>query len=256
MSKKKTFEEFLTEYLEKHGCLKYFFDEETYVNTHTPMRVICEKHGEFWKTPKNMMRYGCQKCAREEVGKMCRLTKEQFIEKAIEVHGLKYDYSEVKYITSKTEVKINCPIHGSFYQKPNNHLSGKGCKFCNDSHLERKVKTFLDEKNVEYIYQYRVEWLGKQSLDFYIPSLSLGIECQGKQHFGRGGWGKDYDFNKIYNLDKKKKELCNNNNIELLYVVDDKMNYSIPEMVEYRNEIVKFKDLENVYNKRYNKKIQ
>ena len=244
MSKRKTYEDFLNDYLKKFGKLKYYFDKETYVNTHTPMRIICDKHGEFWKIPKNMMYYGCPLCAREEVGKMCRLTNEQFIAKAVAVHGDKYDYSEVEYTTTKTPVKIICPKHGVFLQKPNDHLNGRGCQICKESHLERKVKMLLERKQVEYIYQYKTDWLGRQSLDFFIPSISLGIECQGKQHFGKGGWFKNFDFDKLYELDKRKRALCNINNIQLIYVIDDDMYYSVPETIEYKNEIVRFKELE------------
>ena len=53
-----------------------------------------------------------------------------FIEKAIEVHDGKYNYSKVKYPKSDLKVKIMCPIHGVFLQNPNIHLSGKGCMYC------------------------------------------------------------------------------------------------------------------------------
>ena len=33
------------------------------------------------------------------------------------------------------------------------------------------------------LYQYRPDWLGRQSLDLYIPSLSTAIEYQGVQHY-------------------------------------------------------------------------
>jgi len=43
-----------------------------------------------------------------------RLTSEKFIEKAILVHGLRYDYSKVNYINNKTAVNIICKEHGDF----------------------------------------------------------------------------------------------------------------------------------------------
>ena len=46
-------------------------------------------------------------------------TKEQFIAEAKNVHGDKYDYSKVVYIDANTKVTIICPIHGMFFQKPN-----------------------------------------------------------------------------------------------------------------------------------------
>ena len=61
---------------------------------------------------------------------MAKLTTEEFIKKAREVHGDKYDYSKVEYVGSATEITIICPKHGEFQQKPRIHLQGKGCIKC------------------------------------------------------------------------------------------------------------------------------
>ena len=68
---------------------------------------------------------GCAQCANRY-----QYSTIEWITKATEKHCGKYDYSKVKYINSKTEVIIICTIHGEFSQKPSEHLSGKGCKFC------------------------------------------------------------------------------------------------------------------------------
>jgi very-short-patch-repair endonuclease len=61
-----------------------------------------------------------------------------FIEKAKIVHGNKYDYSLVDYKNNYTKVKIICPIHGVFEQKPYAHTSNKsGCPKCG---LEKSSK--------------------------------------------------------------------------------------------------------------------
>lgn len=59
-----------------------------------------------------------------------RLTTAEFIERARQVHGNRYDYSKVDYINSKTKVCIICPIHGEFCQIPDGHLVGHGCLKC------------------------------------------------------------------------------------------------------------------------------
>jgi hypothetical protein len=59
-----------------------------------------------------------------------RLTTEEFIEKARKVHGDKYDYSKAEYVNSVIKVCIICPIHGEFWQNPNSHMNGVGCKEC------------------------------------------------------------------------------------------------------------------------------
>ena len=56
-----------------------------------------------------------------------KLTQEEFIKRAREVHGDKYDYSKVEYINANSKVCIICPEHGEFWQKPANHLLGCGC---------------------------------------------------------------------------------------------------------------------------------
>lgn len=58
------------------------------------------------------------------------MKREEFIDKAKKVHGDKYDYSNVEYRDNKTKVRIICPVHGEFEQRPNNHLSGQGCPYC------------------------------------------------------------------------------------------------------------------------------
>ncbi len=58
------------------------------------------------------------------------MNTEEFIEKAVAKHGNKYDYSKVKYVGTSTPVCIICPEHGEFWQRPNNHLNGRGCNKC------------------------------------------------------------------------------------------------------------------------------
>lgn len=65
---------------------------------------------------------------------MIRSTKksntEEFILKSRNKHGNKFDYSKVEYVGNKNKVIIICPKHGEFLQRPNDHLTGYGCKKC------------------------------------------------------------------------------------------------------------------------------
>ena len=40
------------------------------------------------------------------------MNKEEFVKRAIEIHGNKYDYSKTIYKNIKTNIKYICPIHG------------------------------------------------------------------------------------------------------------------------------------------------
>ena len=55
---------------------------------------------------------------------------EEFIKEAKGIHGNKYDYSKVEYVNNSKKVCIICPIHGEFWQTPNNHLKGHNCPKC------------------------------------------------------------------------------------------------------------------------------
>ena len=57
------------------------------------------------------------------------ITKD-FIAKARQIHGDKYDYSKVEYKGCKEKVRIICPVHGEFLQVARIHLMGCGCKKC------------------------------------------------------------------------------------------------------------------------------
>lgn len=60
-----------------------------------------------------------------------KLTKEDFIIKAKEIHGDKYDYSLTNYKGILQNIKIICPNHHIFEQKPDHHLYRKqGCASC------------------------------------------------------------------------------------------------------------------------------
>ena len=137
---RKTTEQFIEEARQVHGD-KYGYSKVEYVNKHTKICVICPEHGEFWQTPKNHLRGDeCPFCAGN-----IKLTTEQFIEKARQVHGDKYDYSKVEYINAYTKVCIICPEHGEFWQTPNNHTNGKcGCPFC-ASNVKLTTEEFIEK---------------------------------------------------------------------------------------------------------------
>lgn len=114
----------------KHGG-KYDYSKVEYVNSQTKVCIICPEHGEFWQTPVGHMRgRGCQKCANIRRGDTFRSNHDEFIERANEKHGGKYDYSKVEYDSAMKKVTIICPEHGEFEMTPMNHLLGQGCPKC------------------------------------------------------------------------------------------------------------------------------
>jgi len=209
MTKTLTTQEFIEKAKEIHGD-KYDYSKVDYINTKTKVIIICKIHGEFIQKPNNHIsnKYGCSKCGRTKL-----LTKEEFIEKAKEVHGDKYDYSKVDYINTKTKVIIICKIHGEFKQIPHSHLINHGCSKCVNK-TEGKVYNFLQEKNIYFNYQYSPEWginsnNNKIFYDFFIQKIKTIIEIDGEQHFNETHtW---YDNQHIKDIEKTK--LANSNGI-------------------------------------------
>lgn len=128
---KLTTENFIERANKIHGN-KYDYSKVKYVNNSTKICIICPEHGEFWQTPSNHLAgKGCIKCRHVKVGNIRRKTLNSFIDEAKSIHGNKYDYSKMNYITAEKKVCIICPEHGEFWQTPSSHLNGAGCPKCN-----------------------------------------------------------------------------------------------------------------------------
>ena len=111
---------------------KYDYSHIKDASTNDNVNVICPIHGEFWQTPQAHARGNkCPKCANIKRGDTFRSSSDDFIKKAIEIHGDQYDYSKVEYKNSNEKVCIICKEHGEFWMTPMNHLLGQGCPKCN-----------------------------------------------------------------------------------------------------------------------------
>jgi len=221
-------EEFIERANEVHGEGTYDYSKVNYIDMRTEVIIICPNHNilyEFPQTPSHHLGgSGCPIC-----GGTKKLTTEEFIEKANEIHGVgTYGYSKVNYITNRIDVIITCPKHGDFPQKPANHLIGEGCRKCNKNKGEEAIRKFLNEKEIEFEEQKKFEGCKyKQQLrfDFYIPKYNLCIESDGIPHFEKVNWnGKmtDEEMEKLLKSnqfrDKIKNDYCKKNGIILLRV--------------------------------------
>ena len=92
-----------------------------------------------------------------------------------------------------------------------------GEKWISETILYQIVKELFSEK--EIIFHYRGKELEGLEIDIFIPSLKLGFEYQGEQHFKAiKHWGGDEGLEKRVEYDKKKKNLCNINGYQLIEV--------------------------------------
>jgi hypothetical protein len=135
----------------KHG-IKYDYSLVVYTGTDNKVEIICSKHGIFEQTPHAHLKgQGCPLCCNN-----FKHTKDSFITKSNEEHNCMYDYSLVNYKNNKTQIKIICPIHGEFLQRPDAHLRGQGCPTCaniNRTHtIEFVIEKFKNVHKSKYDY--------------------------------------------------------------------------------------------------------
>ena len=222
-TKKLTTEEFVERARNVHGD-RYDYSKVEYVNMSSKVCIICPEHGEFWQTPRlHLQGDGCWMCNQSFMK-----TTEQFIVDARNVHGDKYDYSKVNYCGNKKKIKIICPKHGEWLVRPLDHLHGKGCPGCKESHLEREVGKILQSKNIKFIREKKFDWLNGKSLDYYLPDKHVVIECQGKQHFTNvQTFGGMIDFSQAIKRDVDKYNECVQHDLKIIYVIDDKIKFDL-----------------------------
>ena len=218
-SKRKSNDTYIKELKEVWGNT-YDFSVTHYTNALSPVEVICKKHGKFLPLAINILKgHGCPKCGAERIGLFHLSNTEDFIKKSKIVHGDKYIYTKVDYKKAKEKVCIICTEHGEFWQTPDQHLSGCGCPKCNYSQMERRTENLLRQYKVNFEPQKRFEWLGKLSLDFYLPQYNIAIECQGEQHYKPIKYiGGEEKLRIISERDDRKKILCESNGVKIFYI--------------------------------------
>lgn len=156
------------------------------------------------------------------IEKYCRIYPLSVIEKQ------KYYVSHVpaKYI--KQYIVGECPKYLYYYMFDNQgkyekeykkvilNLMEQGLvksRWKNEYSLYLLVKSYFPSA----IYQYRAEWLEKQSLDIYIPEYKLGIEYQGSQHYEAVSlFNGESGLIETQKRDNVKKEKCKLNGITLI----------------------------------------
>lgn len=83
--------------------------------------------------------------------KMKKLTTEEFIKRAKEVHGDNFDYSQVVYNGSFSKITLTCKKCGyTFDQYATSHLSGCGCKKCAIKEQEITKDEFIKRSKNKY----------------------------------------------------------------------------------------------------------
>ena len=188
MSKKKTYEEVLNDFIKVHGdeydysLLKDFFEHHLYHDTKTKLPIICKKHGLFEQDySKHYTRgHGCPKCAKSGV----KYTIKEYKEKIEGIFGGDIVVLSDEYVNAHTPLKFLCKKHGEFETKPYYLLQGHTCPECGKEISLSKIKftkeeilnRFYGKHGDEYDYS-EFEYIG-----YNIPSVFI---CHKKNKKGK-----------------------------------------------------------------------
>lgn len=130
-----------------HGD-RYDYSRVNYKGNRSKIIIGCRVHGWFEQLVLNHITgRNCKKCKDIEVGKSSKITLDEFISRAREYHGDKYDYSLVDLESNNISdrVKIICPIHGPFVQFAMHHIAGARCQQCGQAHRAEGSKLTQEE---------------------------------------------------------------------------------------------------------------
>ena len=177
----------ITDEIAKQRCLRARGSEGKYDYTnlkfHTKdsmIDIVCLKHGSF---SVNMYAHlkgvECYQCYTESLIGVGRSNTEDFISKAISVHGDKYDYSKTVYTIAHEKVTITCPIHGDFEQVAYYHLNGNGCRVCGYQYNCYTKENYVAScPNGSYLYL--IKMFGNDE-EFYKIGISKNVKNRLRQ---------------------------------------------------------------------------
>lgn len=203
--------EYVRDTLENEG---YDLISKKYDGTNKPLFVGCPR-GHEYQTCWNYFQQGhrCPYCA----GKYKTLNdiQEYMSNEGYRLLSNVYSYHQ--------HLDVQCPKSHRYRVLWSNYQQGYRCPMCCESKGEKLVAQILSSLGVKFVRQYRLgRGRGVPRLDFYISSLSLGIEYDGQQHYEPVRFGGMTTKQAIENFkaqqrrDKKKEGICKEKGIRLI----------------------------------------
>ena len=217
---KKTTEEFKQEIKDINDNIEILGE---YINNKIKIKCKCKIDGYEWEMTPNSLLNGqsCPKCGIKSRVEKRSKTHKEFIKEIKKIN----DDIEIlgEYVNSQTKIKVRCKKDGYIWEVvPNSLLNGRGCPKCNASKGEKRIVKFLDNRNIEYIAQYKFNKCrskDKLPFDFYVPSLNVVIEYDGIQHYEIIDYFGGFDnFVGTKVRDTIKTIYCKENNIKLIRI--------------------------------------
>ena len=194
----KTTEYFIKKSQIKHGKF-YDYSLVNYTIERNKVIIICPKHGKFEQIANyHLAGNGCNECGKIKNANAKKITNEIFVKAAKKIHGNKYDYSNLVWTNSDTEVEIICKKCGPFTILPHNHTTLKrGCTSCGKK-MRIRQNAWLDYLKISDDKKHREVTIKLDGIvyrmDGYDPLTNTVYEFHGDYWHGNP---KKYNPNKI-----------------------------------------------------------
>ena len=190
-----TTEIFIQRAREVHGDL-YDYSKVVYTIMNARVCIICKVHGEFMQSASKhvLSERGCPKCGIKKCAKAITIPWEEFLRRARNKHGDKFQYIKESYTGYIDKIYVICPIHGKISINAVSHCITKtGCRKCGDTSTALKKlmshNEFIERANKFHNYKYdyskTVYEIGKKKI-IIICKKHGEFEQTANDHLGSG----------------------------------------------------------------------
>ena len=221
-----TTEEIDKKILDLYGHVNYEIIE--FSNMRSQIKIKCLNCGNimtlkyasnfFKKTRKNFCPYCAKTYKGDKIGKILSVEEAQKRIDAAFPNEYKIITDKYKGWSKKGVILHKC---GKYFEcQPRDLLYHSHCPcYKIISKGENKIKKFLNNHNIKYEEQKRLEEIKKAPFDFYLPDFNLLIEFQGRQHYEPvEKFGGEKQLKLQQEIDNRKKEIALKNGYKIFYI--------------------------------------
>lgn len=161
---------------------KYEFLDQTYTDYNEPMKLVCDKHGEFISSASEALAFGCPNCKNVGLGRgNSNRVDPNVILKSLQLKYPKFTfpYFDKEYVFSQSRVTVSCHKHGEWQTNTAllQHRSGPTCKHCaNESNGKNKRSStpeFIKKAKVKHGDRFDYS-----KVDYITSSQNVEIICR------------------------------------------------------------------------------
>lgn len=143
------------------------------------IEIVCPEHGVFKQSLHDHTsgKVGCKLCAASNSSKRQMFSKEQYVEKAKQIHGDKYDYSITEYVGKSKYITYECKLHGVVTQRADHHLTTIGCTKC-ASLAKAEMFKFTTEEYIALAKKVHGDKYDYSLVDYKNQHTKIDIICR------------------------------------------------------------------------------